>query len=119
MNRSRQIGAQLGSASVIVLDETVNMAWLVEQDGPLLQTRVLRQMHPLPRRHLLDEPIWRGASPRGKAAPEDIDLLDTVASQIAGKCLCALGEFSIMAVTSGIEQFRADFEVQVKSQDDG
>jgi NADH-quinone oxidoreductase subunit F len=46
----------------------------------------------------------------GKAEPEDITLLDTVARQMQGKCLCALGEFSTMAVTSGIEKFRADFE---------
>ena len=44
-----------------------------------------------------------------KAGSEDVDLLDNVASQMQGKCLCALGEFSIMAVISGIEQFRPDF----------
>ena len=46
----------------------------------------------------------------GKADAEDITLLDTVARQMQGKCLCALGEFSTMAVTSGIEKFRSDFE---------
>jgi len=50
----------------------------------------------------------------GKARPEDIELLDTVAAQMQGKCLCALGEFSTMAVRSGIEQFRADFEANVR-----
>ncbi len=37
--------------------------------------------------------------------------LNDVASQMRGKCLCALGEFSVMAVLSGIQQFRPDFEV--------
>jgi NADH-quinone oxidoreductase subunit F len=46
----------------------------------------------------------------GKAKKDDIDLLDAVARQMQGKCLCALGEFSTMAVVSGIEKFRADFE---------
>jgi len=36
-------------------------------------------------------------------------LLKDVATQIKGKCLCALGEFSIEAVLSGIERFEADF----------
>ena len=51
----------------------------------------------------------------GKGTPEDIDLLDAVARQMQGKCLCALGEFSTMAVVSGIEQFRSDFEALVRS----
>ena len=42
------LNAPLGSASVIIVDDSVNIAWLVNQDGPLFQTRILRQMHPLP-----------------------------------------------------------------------
>lgn len=37
-------------------------------------------------------------------------LLDTIARQMQGKCLCALGEFATMPVVSAIENFRADFE---------
>ena len=32
-----------------------------------------------------------------------------VAKQMQGKCLCALGEFSTMAVVTGIERFPQDF----------
>jgi NADH-quinone oxidoreductase subunit F len=38
-----------------------------------------------------------------------VDLLDAVARGIEGKCLCPLGEFSIMPVISGIDRFRSDF----------
>jgi NADH-quinone oxidoreductase subunit F len=41
-----------------------------------------------------------------------VELLHDVASQIKGKCLCALGEFSIEAPLSGIERFKADFEAR-------
>jgi NADH:ubiquinone oxidoreductase subunit F (NADH-binding) len=44
-----------------------------------------------------------------------VDLLKTVALQIQNKCLCPLGEFSIPAVLSGIEHFRADFDNQARS----
>jgi NADH-quinone oxidoreductase subunit F len=47
---------------------------------------------------------------QGQASMNDVELLYDVASQIKGKCLCALGEFSIEAVLSGIERFRTDFE---------
>jgi NADH-quinone oxidoreductase subunit F len=39
-----------------------------------------------------------------------VDLLLNVAKQIQGKCLCALGEFSTMAVVTGIERFPQDFK---------
>ncbi|HPO58805.1 MAG TPA: NADH-ubiquinone oxidoreductase-F iron-sulfur binding region domain-containing protein, partial [Anaerolineaceae bacterium] len=45
----------------------------------------------------------------GQPNPEDVELLVDVAREIQGKCLCALGEFSTMAVLSGIEKFRSDF----------
>lgn len=49
----------------------------------------------------------------GEASWEDVELLNNVALNIQGKCLCALGEFATMAVVSGIERFKADFEQQV------
>jgi NADH-quinone oxidoreductase subunit F len=49
----------------------------------------------------------------GSATWEDVELLNDVASQVRGKCLCALGEFSIEAVLTGIERFRGDFERSV------
>jgi NADH:ubiquinone oxidoreductase subunit F (NADH-binding) len=32
---------------------------------------------------------------------------------IQGKCLCALGDFAALAVTSAVERFRPDFELHV------
>ena len=48
----------------------------------------------------------------GDAESGDIELLNSVAQGIEGKCLCALGEFSIMAIVSGIEHFRKDFDAK-------
>ncbi len=48
----------------------------------------------------------------GEAGWDDVELLREVANQIKGKCLCALGEFSIEAVLSGIGAFPDDFERQ-------
>jgi NADH-quinone oxidoreductase subunit F len=50
---------------------------------------------------------------KGEASQADVDLLYEVANQIKGKCLCALGEFSIEAVLSGIDRFRDDFDNRV------
>ena len=57
--------------------------------------------------------VDRIASGTGKK--EDIELLESVTGQIQNKCLCALGEFSIVAVQSAIKNFRADFDARVES----
>jgi NADH-quinone oxidoreductase subunit F len=59
----------------------------------------------------ITERMVRQTAVSGAPAPEDVKLLYDVASQVRNKCLCALGEFSIEAVMSGIERFQNDFEV--------
>ena len=106
------LGSALGSASVIVIDDTVNMAWLVEKTVNFFKHESCGKCTPC-----REGTYWMNHLSRriaaGKAGVEDIDLLNTVANQIAGKCLCALGEFSVMAVTTGIKHFREDFESSV------
>ena len=106
------IGSTLGSASVIVLDDTADLAWAAlkttrffkhESCGKCTPCRegTYWMMHVAERIHA------------GDARPEDVALLQEVARQIQGKCLCALGEFSTMPVVSAIEQFRADFDAHI------
>lgn len=107
------LGAQLGSASVIVLDETVNVSDLVNSTVHFFKHESCGKCTPCREgtywmAHLTDRIT------SGKAGREDIDLLKTVALQMQNKCFCALGEFSISAVLSGIDKFRADFEARVE-----
>jgi NADH-quinone oxidoreductase subunit F len=107
------LNAPLGSASVIVLDDSVNMAKLVDKTVNFFRHESCGKCTPC-----REGTYWMNHITRrivnGKANMDDITLLDSVARQMQGKCLCALGEFSTMAVTSGIEKFRADFEQMVK-----
>lgn len=106
------LNAPLGSASVIILDDSVNMAWLVEKTVQFFRHESCGKCTPC-----REGTYWMSHLTRriyeGKASADDIDLLNTVARQMQGKCLCALGEFSTMAVTSGIERFHPDFEERV------
>lgn len=108
------LGAQLGSASVIVLDETVNISDLVNSTVHFFKHESCGKCTPCREgtywmAHITDRIV------RGEAKKEDIDLLETVANQMQNKCFCALGEFSISAVLSGIQHFRADFEARVEN----
>ena len=103
------VGAQLGSASVIVIDDSVSIPWLINKTIHFFKHESCGKCTPCREGnywmvHLTD----RIAS--GEADIEDVELLYDVASQIKNKCLCALGEFAIEAVLSGIDRFKPDFE---------
>ncbi|MEW6649066.1 MAG: NADH-quinone oxidoreductase subunit NuoF [Chloroflexota bacterium] len=106
------LGASLGSASVIVLDETVNMAWLAQKTTHFFKHESCGKCTPC-----REGTYWMARIldriNTGKADEADIDLLDSVASQMQNKCLCALGEFSILPVLTSIGKFRADFQAKV------
>jgi NADH-quinone oxidoreductase subunit F len=105
----QQLGTPLGSASVIILDETVNVSWLVSKTVNFFKHESCGKCTPC-----REGTFWMNQIARriaaGKAAAGDVELLGAVAGQIQNKCLCALGEFSTMAVISGIQQFREDFD---------
>lgn len=103
------VGAQLGSASVIVIDDTVNIPWLINKTLHFFKHESCGKCTPC-----RDGTYWMmhlaERISQSEASINDVNLLQDVANQIKGKCLCALGEFSIEAVLTGIERFPADFE---------
>lgn len=103
------LGAQLGSASVIIIDDTITIPWLINKTVHFFAHELCGKCTPCREgtywmRHLTER------INSGEATMNEVELLYDVASQMKGKCLCALGEFSIEAPMSGIERFKADFE---------
>lgn len=109
-----QLGSALGSASVIVVDDTVNIAQLVEQTVNFFKHESCGKCTPCREGTYWMNHLARRIS-SGEGSEEDVVMLENVASQMVGKCLCALGEFSTAAVLTGIKQFRSDFVERVKS----
>ena len=109
-----RLKAPLGSASVIVLDETVDMAWVVAKTINFFKHESCGKCTPCREGTFWMDRITSRMMMDGVMS-EDIDLLKNVALQMQGKCLCALGEFSTMAVTTAVDRFRADFETHVRS----
>ena len=103
-------GAPLGSASVIILDDSVNMGWLVSKTVNFFKHESCGKCTPCREGTYWMNQITQRMV-KGEAYEGDIELLKDVASQIVGKCLCALGDFSTASVLSGIDKFRPDFEV--------
>jgi NADH-quinone oxidoreductase subunit F len=108
----RELGADLGSASVIVIDDSVGIDWVINKTIHFFKHESCGKCTPCREGNFwmqhLTERIHNGDAKDG-----DVQLLHDVASQVQNKCLCALGEFATMAVVSGIERFPGDFEAKV------
>lgn len=105
----RALGADLGSASVIVIDDTVGIDWVINKTVHFFKHESCGKCTPCREGNYwmlhLTERIQRG-----EGSKADVDLLLNVARQMQNKCLCALGEFATMAVVTGIECFPQDFK---------
>ncbi|MFN2148654.1 MAG: NADH-quinone oxidoreductase subunit NuoF [Anaerolineales bacterium] len=103
------VGSQLGSASIIVMDDSVDISWMVYKTSSFFKHESCGKCTPCREGTYWMYHVTKRIQ-EGNASADDIDLLDSVARGIQGKCLCALGEFALMPVISGIEHFRADFQ---------
>ena len=109
----RTLGSDLGSASVIVVDDTVSIEWLVNKTVHFFRHESCGKCTPC-----REGTYWMSTFTErirsGEGTSGDVDLLLTVAKQMQGKCLCALGEFATMSVVTGIERFPQDFKNAVE-----
>jgi NADH-quinone oxidoreductase subunit F len=109
----QQAGSLLGSAGIIVMDETTCMVWAAEnllhfykhescgkctpcREGCDWLYRMLRKIE------------------RGEGQPRDLDLLNSVANNILGKTLCAFGDAAATPVLSTIKTFHAEYEAHIR-----
>ncbi len=61
--------------------------------------------------------LWRVVDriQHGQGRPEDIELLDSVAFNIMGRTICALGDAAAMPVRAMIKHFRHEFEAKIQA----
>jgi NADH-quinone oxidoreductase subunit F len=93
---------------VIVIDDTVSLEWVINKTIHFFTHESCGKCTPCREgtywmKHLIDR------IEQGEGTKENVELLHAVAKQMQNKCLCPLGEFSTMAVTTAIERFPADF----------
>ena len=108
-------GGALGSASIIVLDETVDMAWLALKTSRFFKHESCGKCTPCREGTYWMQNILERMN-KNEAVLADVDLLQNVASSIGGKCLCPLGDFAATPVLTSIKQFRADFDAHAKDK---
>jgi NADH-quinone oxidoreductase subunit F len=106
-------GSMLGSASFIVMDETVDMVWAASKMVHFFEHESCGKCTPCREGTYWMEDVYRRLR-RKEARPGDVDLLLNIADQMDGNCFCLLGEFSLSPVRSSIQHFRDEYEALVK-----
>ncbi len=102
-------GSMLGSGAVIVMDETTCMVKVLRRIARFYYSESCGQCTPCREgTGWLYRMLTRITE--GQGAPEDLAKLDSVASKIEGRTICALGDAAAMPVRSFIKHFRHEFE---------
>ena len=102
-------GSMLGSGAVIVMDDTRCMVKSLQRLSAFYMHESFGQCTPCREgTGWLWRIVDRLESGQGKAA--DMDLLDSVAENIMGRTICALGDAAAMPVRGMLKHFRPEFE---------
>ena len=106
-------GSMLGSGAVIVMDETTCMVRALERLSYFYFEESCGQCTPCREgTGWMYRVIHR--IEHGLGRPEDLDLLNSVASRIGGHTICALGDAAAMPVQSFLKHFGDEFAYHVE-----
>ena len=109
----QKAGSLLGSAAIMVLDETTDMVWLAENLLHFYRHESCGKCTPCREgTDWLYRLLYRMIE--GKATEKDIPLLQSVADNINGKTLCAFGDAAATPVLTTLKWFKPEFEAYVK-----
>lgn len=112
-----KIDTILGSASIIVMDDTVDMVWVASKITKFFKHESCGKCTPCREgTYWLDKVIDRILAGEGK--PSDVDLIDNVAKNMAGVTLCALGDFAANPIIYTIKHFADDFKKYVEKAEE-
>src|SRR5688572_23657657 len=106
-------GSMLGSAGIIVMDDTTCMVWAAENLLYFYKHESCGKCTPC-----REGGDWLhkllGRIERGEGQMKDIDLLLSVANNIMGKSLCAFGDAAATPVLTTVQLFREEYEAHVR-----
>jgi len=104
-----EAGSMLGTRALQVFDETVSVVRVVTRWTEFYQHESCGKCTPCREGTYWMRQIMLRLE-AGRGLPGDVEKLESIASNIAGRSFCALGDASAVPVLSGIKRFRAEFE---------
>lgn len=110
-----EAGSMLGSAGVIVMDETTCMVHAAMVIARFYEHESCGQCTPCRQGTLWMYRILHRIE-HGKGKMEDLDLLLDICDNIEGNTICPLGDASVPAVRTSIKHFRDEYEHHIKNK---
>jgi NADH-quinone oxidoreductase subunit F len=109
----QKAGSLLGSAGIIVLDDTTCMVWLAENLLHFYRHESCGKCTPCREgTDWLYKILHR--IERGEGQTRDLDLLTSISDNIAGKTLCAFGDAAVTPVLTTLKYFKHEYESHIK-----
>ena len=107
-------GSMLGAGSVIVMAEGTDMVEVLARLSHFYYEESCGQCTPCREgTGWLSRMVHRILN--GQGTPEDLDKLDSVAGNIMGRTICALGDAAAMPVQGMLKHYRHEFEEKINS----
>ena len=108
----------MGSASVIVMDDDTDMVWAALKMIHFFRHESCGKCTPCREGTFWLEKVLHRVY-HGHGTEGDIKLLESIADNMTGKCLCALGEFATSPVLSSIRHFLPEYKAKVAGRGNG
>ena len=104
----KALGSGLGTAGVIVMDKSTDVVRAISRLSYFYKHESCGQCTPCREGTGW---LWRMVNriEHGTGRPEDLDVLTSVADNIQGRTICALGDAAALPVKSFIKHFRSEF----------
>ncbi len=108
-----QAGSMLGSAGIMVMDDSTCMVWVAENLLHFYRHESCGKCTPCREGTDWLYKLIRRIE-RGEGRMADIDLIVSVAGNIGGKTLCPFGDAAIAPALSTVQHFRHEYEAHVR-----
>lgn len=102
-------GGMLGSASFIILDETIDAVWAAEKNVKFFKHESCGKCSPCREGTFWLTSVYRKLR-EGYGTKKDVELIETIINQMEGNCFCLLGEFVVPGVRTSLALFRDEYE---------
>jgi NADH-quinone oxidoreductase subunit F len=109
----QKAGSLLGSAAIVVLDDTTCMVWLAENLLHFYRHESCGKCTPCREGTDWLHKILQRIE-RGEGQMKDLDLLSSISGNIGGKTLCAFGDAAVTPVLTTLKHFRGEYESHIK-----
>jgi NADH-quinone oxidoreductase subunit F len=106
-------GSLLGSAGIIVMDDTTCMVWAAQNLLHFYEHESCGKCTPCREGGAWLHNILKKIE-RGDGQMRDLDLLLSIGGTIVGKTLCAFGDAAATPVLSTVQTFRAEYEAHIR-----